>query len=49
MDVDNMGEGVPETIVSNLVDYVYEKDDKGRDLLYNVVYTGKKPKPRKKF
>jgi hypothetical protein len=37
-------------ILSNLVDYVKDKDaNTGRDILYNVVYTGKKPKLRKKL
>ncbi|KRX06964.1 hypothetical protein PPERSA_07127 [Pseudocohnilembus persalinus] len=40
----NMGDGVPPNIASNLVDYVHQKDESGREMVYNVVYTGKRPK-----
>lgn len=36
--------GLPNTIVSNLVDYQHKKDDEsGCEYIYNVVYTGKRP------
>jgi len=34
--------------VSNLVDYVKDKDKLGNERIYNVVYTGRRPKPNRK-
>jgi len=35
--------------VSNLVDYVKDKDKLGNERIYNVVYTGRRPKPNRKL
>lgn len=41
-------DGIPKTIQSNLVHYIKSKDNKsGVESLYNVVYTGKRPKLRR--
>jgi hypothetical protein len=41
------GDGVPPKIISNLVDYVHDIDKDGNDRVFNVVYTGRRPKPLK--
>ena len=47
-DAKDVADNIKVKAVSNLVDYVKDKDKLGNERIYNVVYTGRRPKPNRK-